>query len=105
VVHVGGASSRPIAGPMFVENLKGRIRFLRKHRGWTVATVARALVAVSVTLRWLARELQAAGARLAGRGVDEELRLRQVMFRSALAWVWSGMRLSPPALPPAGDRR
>jgi GT2 family glycosyltransferase len=105
VVHVGGASSRPIAGPMFVENLKGRIRFLRKHRGPAIAAAGRALVAVSVTLRWLARELQVGLARGTGRGAGEELRLRRIMFRSAVVWVWSGMRLSPPALPPAGDRR
>lgn len=105
VVHVGGASSRPVAGPMFVENLKGRIRFLRKHRGPWVALAGRALLAVAVGLRWAAREAQVMIWRLAGRSATEELRLRRAMFRSALGWVLRGLPLSPPALPGAPKAR
>ena len=91
VVHAGGASSGPIAGPMFVENLKGRVRFLRKHRGRLAAAGARALIGVSVLLRAARNELQALGLRLAGRSAAESGRRRQEMFRSALRWVARGL--------------
>lgn len=100
VVHVGGASSAPIAGPMFVENLKGRVRFLQKHRGYLVATAARALIAVSVLLRFAWREAEALGLSLAGRAPGEPLRQRRTMFRSAIRWVLRGLPLSAPDLGP-----
>jgi GT2 family glycosyltransferase len=91
VVHVRGASSAPVAGPMFVENLKGRIRFLRKHRGPWVATAARALIALSVFLRWPGKEVAALGR---GGGAVAR-RQSRTMFRSAAAWVLRGLPLSP----------
>lgn len=90
-VHIGGVSSKPIAGSMFVENLKGRIRFLRKHRGVLVAAVARGLIAVSVLMRFLWREGQALGAALTGRVPKESLRLTRTMFRAAMRWVLRGL--------------
>ena len=93
VLHVGGASSRPIAGAMFVENLKGRVRFLRKHRGDLVSWCGRVLIATSVVMRFALREAQAMGARASGRPLDPLLLRKREMFRSALAWVLGGMRL------------
>jgi GT2 family glycosyltransferase len=91
VVHAGGASSGPIAGPMFVENLKGRVRFFTKHRGPIVAAAARALIAISVLLRVARDETQALGSRIARRSPEEPHRRRQAMLRSALRWVVRGL--------------
>jgi GT2 family glycosyltransferase len=91
VIHVGGASSRPIAGPMFVENLKGRVRFMRKHRGAPAAWSARGLLAVSVLLRFLLRETQLLAVRAGGRTPEASLIERRAMFRSAARWVLAGM--------------
>lgn len=96
VVHFRGVSSKPIAGPMFVENLKGRLRFLRKHRGVSVAAAARGLIAVSVLVRFLWREGQTLGMALTGRAPNESLRLTRTMFRAAMGWVLRGLPLSPP---------
>ncbi|HET9952520.1 MAG TPA: glycosyltransferase family 2 protein [Candidatus Eisenbacteria bacterium] len=95
VMHVGGASSKPVAGPMFVENLKGRIRFLRKHRGGFVAFAARGLIAASVLLRFGWREAQALGLALSGRPRAESLLVTRSMFRAAMRWVLRGLPLSP----------
>lgn len=91
VMHVGGASSQPIAGPMFVETLKSRLRFLRKHRGGAVLFVGRLLTAVSVFLRWLWQEIAA----VMGRASSETSRTQRQRFRSAMAWVARGLPLSP----------
>jgi hypothetical protein len=91
VVHIGGASSSPTAGPMFVENLKARVRFLRKHRGAFVATAARAVIAVSVLLRFAWREAMGFGRALAGRTADDGPRRSQTMFRAAMRWVLRGL--------------
>ena len=93
VVHTGGVSSRPIAGAMFVENLKGRVRFLRKHRGPLVATVARGLIGISVLLRFAWREAEAVARSLAGRPIDEPLDLDRSRFRAAMGWVARGLPL------------
>jgi len=50
VVHVGGASH---GGGMYVENLRGHLRFLAKHRGFAEAERARRLLLASVRLRAL----------------------------------------------------
>jgi GT2 family glycosyltransferase len=101
VVHAGGASSGPAAGPMFVENLKGRVRFLRKHRGLLAATAARALIAVSVLVRFPRHEAKATLRSLGGRSPGESSRMKRTVFRSALRWVLTGLPLSPP--PAAGS--
>ena len=98
VVHVEGASSRPIAGPMFVETLKGRLRFLRKHRGPVVTATARVMMAISVLGRLLARELAFAARRLSGRSVSEDSQRRLEMFRATSRWVFKGLPLSPPPM-------
>ena len=94
VIHVGGASSSSNAGPMFVENLKGRVRFLRKHRGVAVAGIARGLIAVSVLLRFVWREALALGRTASGRARRESPLLNQTMFRAAAHWVLRGLPLS-----------
>ena len=93
VVHTGGVSSRPIAGAMFVENLKGRVRFLRNHRGPIVAATARCLIGISVLLRFTWREVEAAVRSLAGRPIDEPLGLDRSRFRAAMRWVARGFPL------------
>ena len=95
VTHIGGASSRPNAGPMFVELLKSRLRFFDLHRGFAAAAVARLLVAIATLLRWLMWETLA----LLPSG-DENARatrrLRVRMFRAGAGWVVRGMPLSTP---------
>ena len=91
VLHLVGASSKPNAGPMFVENLMGRIHFLRKHRGEDVAAAARALVAASVLLRFVWCEARALAHSAVGRSSPESERLAQTMFRAAMRWVAHGL--------------
>ncbi|HEU4726103.1 MAG TPA: glycosyltransferase family 2 protein [Candidatus Eisenbacteria bacterium] len=91
VVHLGGASSKPVAGAMFVENLKGRLRFLAKHRGPFVLATARALIAVAVLLRFAWRETRALATRATGRPFSESDRLGLSMFRAATMWVLRGL--------------
>jgi hypothetical protein len=50
VVHVGAASH---GGRMYVENLRGHLRFTAKHRGWKEAERVRRLLLVSLRLRSL----------------------------------------------------
>jgi N-acetylglucosaminyl-diphospho-decaprenol L-rhamnosyltransferase len=50
VVHVGGASH---GGGLYVENLRGHLRFLAKHRGPREAERARRLLLVALRLRSL----------------------------------------------------
>jgi len=50
VVHVGGGSH---GGRLYVENLRGHLRFLAKHRGLREAERARRLLLVSLRLRAL----------------------------------------------------
>ncbi|HEU4335562.1 MAG TPA: glycosyltransferase family 2 protein [Candidatus Eisenbacteria bacterium] len=104
VVHLGGASSEPMAGPMFVENLKGRLRFLRKHRGPLVAALARALIAFAVLVRFVWREAESLASAAGGRPRAPSLRRRRTMFRAALGWVLRGLPLSPPLLGNPGSR-
>jgi GT2 family glycosyltransferase len=96
VVHKGGASAQHVPGAMFVEHLKGRIRFFSKHRGRASVWSVRGLIAFSILLRTAARETQIAGRRLLGRGIPDELRHRQEIFRAALAWVMAGQPIAPP---------
>lgn len=98
VIHVREASSTPLAGPMFVEKLKGRVRFLRKHRGPLVAATARAMIAISVLLRSAWREAQVLRHSLAGSAAPEGVRLRQTSLRYAIHWVLQGLPLSAPDL-------
>jgi len=98
VTHIGGASSRTLPGPMFVELLKSRLRLFDRHRGALAAGAARGLVALLVVLRlaaWQGLALLPAGPP----APREQRRLRARMFRAAFAWVLSGMPLTPPRLP------
>jgi GT2 family glycosyltransferase len=95
VVHAGGGSSDPVAGPMFVENLKGRVRFMTKHRGGAVAAAARAIIALSVVLRFLWSEVRMLALRLIGRAPGAPLCRNQERFRGAIRWVLAGMPVAP----------
>lgn len=101
VMHVGGASSRPLAGPMFVEVQKSRLRFVRKHRTRAVAAVAPAFMALGIGLRLAFWEV--GGAVLAGRSErqGETVRLRRRMMRAAAGWVLRGCPLDPFVAAPA----
>jgi len=68
--HVYAASHK---GLMFVENLRGQLRFLRKHRGETYAERARKLLLAALRLR---------GALYRGE--------RGRMYREGAAWLASG---------------
>jgi N-acetylglucosaminyl-diphospho-decaprenol L-rhamnosyltransferase len=75
VVHVGGASH---GGRMYVENLRGHLRFLAKHRGPAEAERARRLLLASVRLRALLfrgerREQYREGARFLSSGPAQTL--------------------------------
>jgi hypothetical protein len=50
VTHVGGASH---GGRMYVENLRGQLRFLAKHRGLEQAERGRRLLLLALRLRAL----------------------------------------------------
>ena len=67
VVHVGGASH---GGQMYVENLRGQLRFLAKHRGLREAERARRMLLWSLRLRalLLRREDYRAGVRFLSSG-------------------------------------
>jgi hypothetical protein len=96
VVHVGGASGRERAPELFVEHLKSRVRYFRKHRSPRDAAVAQALIAVSVLARWVARELQRAAGTIRGRTPSPRLESRRALFRAAALWVMGGQPLGPP---------
>ena len=85
VMHVGGASSRPLAGPMFVELQKSRVRYLEKHHGPLTVLAARSAIALGIVVHLVAWEL--AGPWLGARSpeVRDHVRLRRAMFRSAAA--------------------
>lgn len=75
VVHVGGATH---GGSLYVENLRGHLRFLDKHRGAHEAERARRLLLWSLRLRALAfrgerRSQYRAGARFLASGPAREL--------------------------------
>jgi GT2 family glycosyltransferase len=67
VVHVGGASH---GGRMYVENLRGHLRFFAKHRGPKEAERARRLLLWSLRLRALVlrREIYREGVRFLSSG-------------------------------------
>jgi N-acetylglucosaminyl-diphospho-decaprenol L-rhamnosyltransferase len=91
VVHAGGRSSDADAGPMFVENLKGRVRFMDKHHRGASAALARTLIAGSVLLRWAWSEARLLAARLIGRSPAPESLRHQARFRHARRWLIEGM--------------
>src|SRR5439155_20957955 len=67
VVHVGGASH---GGQMYIENLRGHLRFLAKHRGLREAERARRMLLWSLRARalLLRREDYRAGVRFLSSG-------------------------------------
>jgi N-acetylglucosaminyl-diphospho-decaprenol L-rhamnosyltransferase len=80
-VHVGGASH---GGRMYVENLRGHLRFLAKHRGPAEAERARRLLLAALRLR---------GVLFTGE--------RGRMYRDAAGWLASGSAQSLLAAPRA----
>ncbi|MEP7027103.1 MAG: glycosyltransferase family 2 protein [Candidatus Eisenbacteria bacterium] len=93
VMHIGGASSRTLAGPMFVELLKSRLRFFdRQCAAWTRGP-ARILVAIATLGRWFAWEL-ASRLPTVDRTAREKRALRIRMFRAGVRWVLAGLPVS-----------
>ena len=78
-VHVGGATTRQNWGPMFVEQVRGHLRFLSDHRGEREAERARRLMLVALAAR--------------GRLFRGE---RGAAYRSAARWLASGRGLGAP---------
>jgi N-acetylglucosaminyl-diphospho-decaprenol L-rhamnosyltransferase len=76
VVHVGGASH---GGSMFVENLRGHLRWFDKHRGPRAAERARRLLLASLRLRaaTLRRPHEREGARFLSSGDARTLLTRK----------------------------
>jgi hypothetical protein len=72
VVHVGGASH---GGAMFVENLRGHLRWFDKHRGPEEAERARRLLLASLRLRavTLRRGHEREGVRFLSSGDAQQL--------------------------------
>ena len=72
VVHVGGASH---GGGLYVENLRGQLRFLAKHKGLKEAERARLLLLYSLRLRALVlrRDEYRAGIRFLSSGSARSL--------------------------------
>jgi N-acetylglucosaminyl-diphospho-decaprenol L-rhamnosyltransferase len=94
VTHYGGASAGAAAPALFVESWKGRLRYFRDHRGPAAAALATALTAAAILLRAAFREIQSLGFRVAGRALPAGVAHRRALFRSAAAWVASGMPLA-----------
>ncbi len=69
-VHVGGAAH---GGRLFLENLRGHLRFLKKHRGFATAERARRLLLAALRVR---------GALFRGE--------RGRVYREAAGWLSSG---------------
>jgi hypothetical protein len=72
-VHVGGATTKQNWGPMFVEQVRGHLRFLFDHRGEREAERARRLMLVALAAR--------------GRVFRGE---RGAAYRNAARWLASG---------------
>ncbi|HEY7923892.1 MAG TPA: glycosyltransferase family 2 protein [Vicinamibacteria bacterium] len=72
-VHVGGATTKQNWGPMFLEQVRGHLRFLADHRGEREAERARRLMLVALSVR--------------GRLFRGE---RGAAYRSAARWLASG---------------
>jgi N-acetylglucosaminyl-diphospho-decaprenol L-rhamnosyltransferase len=72
VVHVGGASH---GGTMYVENLRGHLRFMAKHRGRRAAERTRRMLLWSLRLRSLVlrREAYREGVRFLSSGTVDTL--------------------------------
>jgi len=70
VVHVGGASH---GGRLYVENLRGHLRWFAKHRGPKEAERARLILLWGVRLRALRGEPYREGARFLASGSAAEL--------------------------------
>jgi GT2 family glycosyltransferase len=90
IEHVGGASGRPVAPRLFVEDLRSKLRFFARHRGGAAVLAARLALAQSIIGRWGVREAQGILCRLLRRPVPEALAARLLLFRAALGWLAAG---------------
>jgi len=87
---------------MFVENLKGRVRFMDKHHGGASAALARTLIAGSILLRWAWSEARLLAGRLMGRSPAPELLRHRDRFRHAGRWLIEGMPMEARARTESG---
>jgi GT2 family glycosyltransferase len=79
VRHAGGASAKGQAPALYVEHLRNRVRFFAVHKGPLEAALARAILATSLTLRWVAAKLGVAGS--------------GALYDAAMGWVARGLPL------------
>ncbi len=76
VVHVGQQSSRRVPHQIYLHNLRSRVYYFRKHHGPVAALAAKAILYVSLALKWLVSRLSPARREAAG------------LYASGLATVW-----------------
>jgi GT2 family glycosyltransferase len=53
VLHLGGMSSRQMAGDTYLHNLRSRLYYFRKHFGPAAALAAKGILALSLACKWL----------------------------------------------------
>lgn len=52
ILHHGQRSSRQVPGPTYLHNLRSRVYYFRKHHGPIAARVAKAVLLLSLALKW-----------------------------------------------------
>jgi GT2 family glycosyltransferase len=60
--HTGQHASKGSEGRTYLHNLRSRVRYFRKHHGAVAATVAKAILLMSLVLKWTSTRLGARGA-------------------------------------------
>jgi hypothetical protein len=69
VVHFGQQSSRQVPGETYLHNLRSRVYYFRKHFGAAAAGVAKAILMLSLVLKWAASAASRAGRRVYAAGL------------------------------------
>ena len=66
IVHLGQVSSRQLSRDTYLHNLRSRVYYFRKHHGALAALAAKAILALSLALKWVAAAISRAGRVEAG---------------------------------------
>jgi GT2 family glycosyltransferase len=77
VVHVGQQSSRHVPHQVYLHNLRSRVYYFRKHHGPASALAAKAILYVSLALKWIVSRLSPARREAAA------------VYAAGLAAVWT----------------
>ncbi len=59
IIHHGQHSSRQAPGETYLHNLRSRVYYFRKHFGAPAATVAKGILVLSLSLKWMVASLRA----------------------------------------------